>query len=526
MKALERGPRLRVRVGLETLSGASASLVSAVQVRTHLGLPAQCLLDLDLDLLTNSDLADRAVGGALRVAPGDRLLVEVEEQALPLFVGEVTAVEHVFCADRSRLQRVHAYDALHALRQRQQVRVLEGLTVRGLAEALSEGAGLLVEGPEGPALPRTYQHRQSDLELLREQAEACGLYAVVEDGAVLRLVDLTGTGDPVELVWGASLHSAQVEVGTASGVRGVRAERWDADTASTGSVVATGATPRELPLDGSGGADVGPTVDEPGGGRERLLVDVRADDDALPTAWAQAVLDTALSETVCADLVAEGDVRLRAGARVRLRELGDELDGVHVLTEVTHILDEAGWVVTATTRPPAPLRTAAGAGHATGGATLAVVTDVDDAAGRGRVRVRCPAYGDLETAWLPVVTPGAGAGRGLVVPPDVGDPVVLLVADDDLDHCLVLGGLYGSATPRDTGVVDGRTARFGLSTAGGQVVALEDDRGCLRLENAAGSVLELGPELLLLHAATDLVLEAPGHTVTVRAKAVRFEEAS
>ena len=53
---------------------------------------------------------------------------------------------------------------------------------------------------------------------------------------------------------------------------------------------------------------------------------------------------------------------------------------------------------------------------------------------------------------------------------------------------------------------------------------LDDERRAVRLEDATGSFIDLSPERVLVHAAVDLTLEAPGRAVLVTAASVDFEE--
>ncbi|MFC7483978.1 hypothetical protein ACFQX7_33585 [Luedemannella flava] len=64
-----------------------------------------------------------------------------------------------------------------------------------------------------------------------------------------------------------------------------------------------------------------------------------------------------------------------------------------------------------------------------------------------------------------------------------------------------------------------------MRTAAGQSIVVDDDGHSLRLENRAGSYVELTPDTLRLHAAGDLVIDAPGRAMTLRAASVDFEHA-
>src|SRR5690606_5142355 len=124
-----------------------------------------------------------------------------------------------------------------------------------------------------------------------------------------------------------------------------------------------------------------------------------------------------------------------------------------------------------------------------------------------------------------VVCPGAGKGRGVVALPDVGDTVAVAYPHRDPANGVVLGSLFGTVAPPDPGVVGGRVRRWSLRTAGGQSVVLDDAAKTLRVENDEGSFMELGPGQARLHCETDLVIDAPGKSLTIRASSVEFERA-
>ena len=105
---------------------------------------------------------------------------------------QVTAVEHVYEPAHGREVRVRGYDLLHRLRKRQTVRAHVQTTLRDLARELVADLGLTVQAAApGPLWPRLIQHRQTDLDLLVELAERCGLFLTVR-GDVLHLLTLAG----------------------------------------------------------------------------------------------------------------------------------------------------------------------------------------------------------------------------------------------------------------------------------------------------------------------------------------------
>jgi phage protein D/phage baseplate assembly protein gpV len=487
------------------LDGAAldAGALSEVRVSQALSLPAQC------------ELVFREPPGGLdaplRARPGSLLDVLVQGQRAPLFQGEVTAVEHVFEGDAGREVRVRAYDLTHRLRRRQTNRVHVRVTARSLAEELARDVGLTVHAEDdGPEHEWIVQHHDSDLAMLVEALERCGLfYAVREDG--LHLVTLAGLGDPLPLELGRSLLEARLELNLDAACDEVQVAGWDPVRAQT--YLGRASAPRSARQIGAG---LGRAAGEEG---RRSLADQAAQDQSHADALAQAELDVRSTSEVRLWGVAEGDTRLRPGARVALAGVGDAFSGRHVLTRVTHTVDErSGFVSTIETEPPrlGERRTAAVV-------TEAIVTQVHDPERRGRIKAKLPGYFDVETDWMPVVTLGAGSGKGLQVQPDVDDTVLVLLAHEDPAEGIVLGGLYGLRDVPDAGgVVGGSVRRFQLRTPAGQVVRLDDERGSILVEDRSGSRLELTPGKVILHSAADLEIAAPGHHVVIRGSAIDF----
>lgn len=216
--------------------------------------------------------------------------------------------------------------------------------------------------------------------------------------------------------------------------------------------------------------------------------------------------------------VATGDARLRAGGRVQVHGLAGPVAGTYVICDVVHTVDAAGYLSTFSTEPPVIRPQPPGAS-----ATLGRVTAVDDPDRCGRVRVSLPAHGDLDAGWLAVLCPGAGAGRGIVALPDVDDLVLVLLPHGVPMAGIVLGSLYGTVEPPDSaGLVNGAVKKWSLRTAQGQSIVVDNAENQIRVENDAGSYVELGPNLMRLHAETDLVVEAPGKAVTIKGKSVDF----
>ncbi|MBN1206802.1 MAG: phage baseplate assembly protein V [Myxococcaceae bacterium] len=502
MSRLRGLPTLTLELGGAALPAAELRSLRSVRVQQRLSLPTLCeLIFVD----------PRGTLASPGVAPGTPLRVSTAAQAEPLFTGEVTAVEYAHVTGGPREVRVRGYDLLHRLRKRQPVRAHVQVTLADVARELVAALGLSVEASApGPLWRQLMQHGQSDLDFLAELADRCGVYLVLRDGA-LRLLTLEGEGEPVPLLLGESLLEATVEVNGDPACRVVSADGWDplrvrhhsarASQARQGRRVEAEAPPALL---GSPG--------------ERALVNELAEGDAHTEAAAQAELDHRSAREVVLTALAEGNARLRPGARVEVRGITPAVSGRYVLTSVNHVLDTQRGFVSELSSAPPPRRTRMRASAA----TLGVVSRVDDPEELGRVRATLPAYGGVETEWMQVLSAGAGAGKGLVMLPDVGDQVLLVLADGDPSRGVVVGGLFGEHAPEDPGVEGGAVRRYSVRTAGGHQLRLDDAGRSLRLEDTTGSYLELSPSGMRLHAKVPLDIEAPGQPVVIRGQSIDF----
>jgi uncharacterized protein involved in type VI secretion and phage assembly len=500
--------RVNVEIEGRPITQIESQALGEIHVRQRLSEPAQCELVF-------FDPQER-FGSASAMKPGMSLRIVVSDQEL--FSGQVTAVEYVYGPEAGRELRVRAYDPLHRLRKKQPVRAHVQFTLADLAREVVAGVGLRVEAvpaADGPVWKRVIQHRQSDLDLLVEIAERCGLYFAAR-GSSLHIFSMEGVGQPVPLALGDSLFEARIEINGDRACRTVSAKGWDPWHAEARSGQA-----RRVRSGRDVKAEAAPN--RMGGSGERTLTDLAAQDDRQAEAFAQAELDLCAAREVTLWGVAEGDARLRPGAPVNIQGVAASLAGQYVLTTVNHTIDSRrGFISEISTAPPAPRRQA-DAAFAGALSALGVVTKIDDPEKLGRVKVSLPAFGDVETDWMEVLSAGGGEGKGLLMIPDVGDRVLALCAGGDPAQGVVLGGLFGPKGLPDDVFDGGDVRRFTMRSPRGQIIRLDDSDRSVRLENSEGSFVELLPDKVRIHAATDLEIEAPGRSIVIRGAKVDFQ---
>jgi phage protein D/phage baseplate assembly protein gpV len=460
-------PVIKVSVGGRPVPGRVVSL----RVATRLSQPAQ---------------AEIAIESVESLWPLDQSLsIELDDE--PLFTGEVTAVELISGPGSEKVCLLRGYDKLHRLRKRQEPRVFEGITVKDLARDLTSDLDVTIDAERsGGQIERLVQHRQSDWELLTQAAGRAGLYIVLS-GQTLRLRGLKPHGEPVKLTLGENLWRAGAERNLEHRVEAVTAIGWH---------------PRKGEF----------VTEKTGGGkRSRTLVDQPM---ALLADAPAAAVEEGTARAIRIEGVAEGDTKLVAGGAVALSGLDRDVDGLYTIGEAVHEVNVDGYQVRICTDPP---RT--DGPQAAASITLGRVTDVSDPDGAGRVEVTLPAYGDVSVGWLPVLCPGAGPGKGVVAMPDPDDLVVVALPHGDPAEGLVLGSVFGSQTAPEKG------RHWILHSGAGQVIVLDDDRKAIKLSNADGSCLDLAPDAVTLTARTDMVIEAPGHHLNIRAANIDFDRA-
>lgn len=163
------------------------------------------------------------------------------------------------------------------------------------------------------------------------------------------------------------------------------------------------------------------------------------------------------------------------------------------------------------------------------GAYPALVTDVQDPDGQGRVKVALPWSPDPEggqyAAWARLATMMAGKNRGSWFIPDVDDEVLVVFAGGDPRHPCVVGALWnGQDTPPASMDGAGRNPIKKLRSRNGVQITLDDTDGqeTLILETPGGqkATLKDGPGAVEIvdSNGNSVKLEASGITITASAK--------
>ena len=366
---------------------------------------------------------------------------------------------------------------------------------RAAAEALglafAPPPGGVGTGVESGAL----QWEMSDLDWLAACAARTGFAVAMRGDTLAGVTFAAGDGAPPERLAdlvGAGIHELSIHRAPARATARTSVFGWSPSEAQ--------------PVSGEVGGAGEATIAFGGGAGES---DAKS---AAEAAMAQAAAAAVIVRGLC-DLAPA----LRPGTRLELPAAGGSATAP-TLCRVSHSWEAGvGGLTRFDSAPPqAPGRPRPPA------VTLGHVSDVRDPAGLGRVRLTLPAFAGLETNWVAVVVPGAGAGRGLLAPPAEGDLVAYAPAGVELAEGVVLGGLYGREHP--PAATDAHPPPILAETAARRRLVLDDAEHVAAIESDGSGALSIRPGVVSLSAEDgDIRIEAPGKTITIAARRINLE---
>jgi uncharacterized protein involved in type VI secretion and phage assembly len=137
---------------------------------------------------------------------------------------------------------------------------------------------------------------------------------------------------------------------------------------------------------------------------------------------------------------------------------------------------------------PPPRETTHETGGYVKGVAIALVTQNKDDEGLCRVKVRYPWHDKpSESYWARLAMPMAGAGRGMVLIPEVGDEVLVVFEREDLRFPYVLGALWNGKDKPPLANDDGKNDKRILKSRKKHYLLFDDGaRGVVELAHEKG----------------------------------------
>jgi phage baseplate assembly protein gpV len=470
----------------------------------------------------------------------------------PVFDGEIVAVEASFGEAGGARVVLRGYDKSHRLHRARKTRTFLVPDAQVATQIATEN-GLTPRVDPAPSFPDPMspsepfyvcQRNQTDWEFLSERAREIGFEIAVAMGALV--FRKAGTdplaGVPQRLARGENLLSFRPRVSSAEQPMSTKVHAYHPMLKSPVVGIAPPPVPENTPGDptllphtvaGTFGTTEEDETDRPFGLPPAAILHAMARREHLAGVAFEA-------QGSCL-----GNPALRPGGTALVQNVGVRFSGSYTLSTVRHVFDQDGYTTSFTIsgRHDRSLLGLAHAGVASrtdapgtgGGLSGAVVGKVDnnlDPLQLGRVKVAFPSMGDdAVSSWAPVVSVGAGDGKGWQVIPEVGDEVLVVFEHGDVRRPYVLGGLYNSQDrmPQPVGAVlgDGNTQIRTFKTRAGHTMTFDDTPGLesISVETHLGSklVIREGPvpgiELTDKSGQNHVTIDGATNSVTVAAAA-------
>lgn len=455
-----------------------------------------------------------------------------------LIKGEITALEPEFQEGGGFELVIRGYDKSHRLFRESKSQAFLNIKDSDLASQFAGNAGLSAQvEATSTVYDHLYQDNQSDLAFLMQRAWRIGYECFVDDGK-LYFRKPPSSGTTVTLSWGKDLVSFFPSMTLAEQVDSVEVKGWDPKTLQAVLGQAKKGTLYPQNGDSKDGAKWAGSF----GTGMHTLVDIPVVSQAEADKIAAARLDELSGAFVSAEGTAIRRPDIKAGQFVQLDELGKRMSGKYMVTSATHIFTYEGLQTKFNVSGTRTGSLAEQMGQQEPvkrwpGVVTAVVTNTtDDLEDWGRVKVKYPWMTDeAESFWARLAAPGAGPTAGFLAIPEVGDEVIVAFEHGDINHPVILGGLWNGkhAIPAATAgaaagekplvrtwqsinghymaMHDDADQKIEMMTSGGHLFIMDDTNKKMEVKTSGGHTLTLddNSSKVIIKSSGDIEITSP-----------------
>jgi phage protein D/phage baseplate assembly protein gpV len=459
-------------------------------VDSSLYLPGMFTIRLNDSQLKWVDDASLDIGKAveIRIKTGEADYGSQTEGQL--ITGEITALEPSFPGDDMPTMTIRGYDKAHRLHRGKKTRTFLKMKDSDLASKIAGEAGL---SADVDATSVTYefvlQNNQTNMEFLQARAERIGYQAWASEGKLHFKKGDASLGDGPELAHGENLQSFQPCWTSAGQADTMIVRGWDPKGKQA---IESQKTPSGS-LNQGGMTQTGGAKAQSGFGSAQAVIS----DRPVFTSDEAGELATGLSNDISRDFiqaegVCDGHPKVLAGYKISIKGVGARFSGKYLVTSATHVYNPNGYVTrfSISGRQPNTLSHLldSGNGHdgRVEGVVTAMVTNVGDPDDLGRVKVKYPWLGknqgaEIESDWVRIASPMAGAQRGFFYLPEVNDEVLLAFEHGDVHHPYIVGALWSNTDKppkkNSEATASGKVNQRVLKTRAGHLIMLDDKQG-------------------------------------------------
>ena len=481
-------PECFIKIGGSNVSDTFMAGLAEVVVDTSLHLPGMFTILLNDPQLewVDSDLLDIGKPVEIKIKQAE----EKGGQEGTLIKGEITALEPDFSAKGETTLLVRGYDKSHRLHRGKQTRTFLKQTDDNIVQTIAGEAELT---PQIDATSVTYdyvlQNNQTNMEFLLARAGRIGYQVYVTDGKLYFKKGQAGQESGATLALGSGLRSFRPCWTATHQADKITVKGWDAKGKKA---ISSTATPSSSLNQGGMTKTGGDTAKAAfGASAEAVIADrpVFTIDEAKELAT--GLSDDIGREFIEAEGTCRGDPRVKAGWKITVKGVGTRFSGKYFVTSATHVYGENGYRTTfnITGRQPNTvshlLHSGNGRGQSLGlvqGVVTGLVSNLNDPDNLGRVKVKYAWLGEIDSDWMRIATPMAGAERGFYYLPEINDEVLVVFEHGDVHHPYIVGALWSNTDkpPKPNSQVVGRSGKVNeriIKSRSGHLVILDDTDG-------------------------------------------------
>lgn len=268
-----------------------------------------------------------------------------------VFAGRITGLEGRFPGQRPPEITVLAEDKLQDLRMTRRTRSFEQASTADIVRAIAGDHGLQAQADvDSVTYAVAAQVNQSDLAFLRELARAADAELWIEGDALYTQARSRRRAGQVTLVYGQTLHEFSVLADLAQQRTALTISGWDAGGKTE---IDEQATESSVQNELDGGRSGPALLQEKFGARTEQIAHQMPLSSREARACADAGFRRLARRFVTGRGVAEGDARIRVGAKVTLGELGPMFNGAYYVRDARHAFDARGYRTSFTVERPA-----------------------------------------------------------------------------------------------------------------------------------------------------------------------------
>jgi uncharacterized protein involved in type VI secretion and phage assembly len=512
------------------------NLLEMAEVDLTLGAPDMVALHFSDP---NLELADDAT-----FAHGKEIVVSaLNDSGSPVVIAtvEVASLEPDFRGDGSVHFVVRGYGKWNRLQNGRKCMTFQQMTDSDIASRLAGNAGLSAS-VEATSVQYEYlvQWQQTDMEFLLERAERIGYEVYQSEGNLVFKPAPTGGSSAFTFAYADNLMRFQPRFSITGQMNTVKVRGWDMKKkeAFTGEATPAGVQ--------GGMGKTGAAQAQSALGLN--VTEYVTDGSTVSAADAANVAQAIASRVNCAFFEADGECTaapgLRPGMVITISNVGTRFSGNYRVSGVQHQWSQEGFstrftvlgrnghsLAQAMNAPPVRRRI--------DGLMVGIVSNINDADGLGRIRVKLPTLGgseEIESFWARVAMPMAGPQRGMMFYPEVNDEVLVGFEDGDPAHAVVVGSLWGGRDKPPLASADlqasGKIKQRIIKTKVGHEILIEDTQGSekIQIKDKIGAIVLLDSNSKFIHvkdsAGNEIKLDGQGNSVLVKSKGAMTIEAT